>query len=866
MKPQKRISRRTFLAGSAGSAGVASLHGQTKRTVFIVPNFHPASCGWLANFSKERVYCANSYFDHLDRVRDDPNYAFVLSECNNMIAMLNFHPERASELKAAIRSKRVELVNGFFLESTVNLPGGEALVRLGIEGLRWQQQVFGVRPRFAWCIDVCGTHPQMAQITKGLGLDAYVYTRGNTTGSAVHWLEAPDGTKTLAIAPGPYADLGLIFSVTAPFTPAQVEQFEGQLAARAKITPSGAPVLALGGSGDYSLAPKRADYPTAFLTEWRAIDPKWEFHFTTLSKYLDAIAPQLASGTMKIPTLLGGTGYFFDSFWIENPRVKTSYRRCEHQLQAAEMLATVASLKTRYKYPIEPLYHSWLQLFLNTDRNTLWGSAGGMVFESAESWDAADRFESIENASRSVLTGAARAVAGTGSDVALFNALNWERQDPLVLSSAEVPGDIEAEALPDGRVICQPKLAPVSLTPMKRSPAPAAAAEQISLMETIENRFYSARLDAHTGAIVSLRLKPSGRELLSSPANVIVAEKPKKQSGDPGDFMLPRAQRIRLATSSDSPSAVHVTRGPLATTVIAEGTFYGGGVCQRVTRLYHNFPRIDFETTLNDVPDHTVVVSEFPLAAEVTEVRRGIPYGFTHGAWPEPTEALPGHNQGITPALRWSHYTLTDGGGFAIFDRGLSGRELTGKTPVIFLLNTTSKYYGYPNSWLSGEGKHVLEYAILAHEAAWAEARIPHAAWEYNSPAYAFETGVANPAPFLTTSENVIVEAVRRDGGFIEVRLAECLGVAGKAYLTMPLPHSSAVQTNLAGEHPTPLPGHERYEFPVRRQQIVTLRFRTTGDVPMPGPLMAWDPFVPPAKRAALHRYSDKKGHPPRGT
>ena len=34
-----------------------------------------------------------------------------------------------------------------------------------------------------------------------------------------------------------------------------------------------------------------------------------------------------------------------DSFWIENPRVKEWYRRDEHALQAAEMLATAASLQ-----------------------------------------------------------------------------------------------------------------------------------------------------------------------------------------------------------------------------------------------------------------------------------------------------------------------------------------------------------------------------------------------------------------------------------------------------------------------------------------------------------------------------------------
>jgi hypothetical protein len=51
---------------------------------YIVPNFHPASCDWLNIWSTERNYCVNSYLNHLDRVRDDANYTFVLSGGNNM--------------------------------------------------------------------------------------------------------------------------------------------------------------------------------------------------------------------------------------------------------------------------------------------------------------------------------------------------------------------------------------------------------------------------------------------------------------------------------------------------------------------------------------------------------------------------------------------------------------------------------------------------------------------------------------------------------------------------------------------------------------------------------------------------------------
>src|SRR4051812_10462486 len=95
-----RLTRRGFVGTLAGAAVLNSSSANaepeksSKRKVYLVSNFHPASCGWLTTFSKERVYCANSYLNHLDRVRDDPHYEFVMSEVNNLIAIMNFQPQR----------------------------------------------------------------------------------------------------------------------------------------------------------------------------------------------------------------------------------------------------------------------------------------------------------------------------------------------------------------------------------------------------------------------------------------------------------------------------------------------------------------------------------------------------------------------------------------------------------------------------------------------------------------------------------------------------------------------------------------------------------------------------------------------------
>jgi alpha-mannosidase len=865
-KTDTSLSRREFAVAVSGAL-LAAMPADAKsppaekRRVYLVPNFHPASCGWLTTFSKERMYCANSYLSHLDRVRDDPNYEFVMSEVNNIIALMNFQPHRIPELKDRIREGRVELVNGFFLESTINLSGGEALLRLGVEGLRWYRQVFGTEPRFSWNIDVCGTHEQMAQIASELGLKALVYTRKNPTGRTTFWSVSPDGSKILTLCPGHYSEASAIFDTKQPLTAIQLKELDKFFTSKEPITPAHAPILVLAGSGDYALAPALKTYPTRFLDEWKNAQLDKDVQFSTLGKYVDAIEPGVASGEIAIPTFSGGTAYDFDSFWIENPRVKTLYRRNEHALQATEVLSTAASLEAPYEYPTNDFYDSWILMCLNMDRNTLWGSAGGMVFVDPKSWNVQDRFDWVEKTTTGIAQSAARALLGTGRAYGIFNPLNWRRTDPIALrlptdtSLANAP----CEALPDGSVLCQMPLGSVSISSFELSKRPAPRPQSIPLPEVIETDYYFIKIDPHVGAITSLKLKSDDREMLSGPGNVIVAERPTRMTPhrDPGDFMPRRPERTRLATSSDQPSAVSVTRGLVATTVEVKGTFFGGGAIRRVMRFHHHHPRIDLETELNDIPTFTVVVAEFPLSGPVTEVRRGIPFGFSQGG-----------SGGIVPAIRWSDYGLKGGGGFAIFDRGCTGRELDGHTPVVYLLNAEDKYYGYPNEWLSGKGRHTLPYSLIARFEDWMHAHIPQRAWEYNQPPLGIENSALHPPrSFLETSENLILETMRREGDHTEVRLVECVGKPGTARIKLSLPHNAAWLADATGRHRSALAGGQEYTFSVRPQQIVTLHFQTAAVLLAPPPIEAWDRFVPKSKLPALHAYDPNLiGHPPTGS
>jgi alpha-mannosidase len=875
-KKVKKWSRREFV-GAMTAASVASLAcGESQllssfvmpREVYIVSNFHPASCGWLTTFSKERVYCANTYLTHLDRVRDDPNYEFVLSEVNNIIAIMNFQPQRIPELKQRVAEKRVELVNSFFLESTVNLSGGEALVRLGVEGQRWYRKVFGMTPRFAWNIDTCGVHDQMPQIASGLGLEAMVYTRKNPTGKSIYWSFSPDGSKVLTLSPGSYADLESIFTTKTPLAPAQLKEMEGLFEKKEPVTPAGAPLLFIAGSGDYSTAPAVKEYPAKFLQQWSESYPGQKVRFTTLSKYVDAIKPEIESGRVSVPSHYGGTAYDFDAFWIENQKVKTWYRRDEQALQAAEALATIASLSGSYAYPVQPLYDSWILMCLNMDRNTLWGSAGGMVFVDEQSWDVQDRFEWVDKTTGAVFQSAASSMVGSGDDLALFNPLNWKRNDPVALSLPEGKSleGIACEKLEDGKILCQVEMPSMSFGTWKLSDTAPEAAKPVETSKIIETSYYVVTIDVATGAIASLKLK-SGRELLSAPANVIIAERPKQKPDDAGDHMPPIPERERLATSAEGESTIQVLQSSISTIVQVTGKFYGGGALRRKIRFYKNHPRIDFETELEDIPNYTVVFAEFPLADDIHEVRRGVPFGFSHGAWAKPNRNLHGWTKGIVPAVRWIDFSLVNGGGLAIFDRGLSGRELNGGSPAIYLLNAEDKYWGYANPWLSGKGRHILPYALLPYESNWEHARIPHAAWEYNREPVLITGRSTKPIQsFLTTSDNMIVEAMRREGDHIEMRLVECMGLAGTADFKLSLPHNKATFTDLTGRSISTSNEPSHYSFKVRPQQIVTLHFETATRVAEPEVVTKWDTFVPEKKLAALHNYDPSLvGHPPFG-
>lgn len=883
--PTYRLLLALCVVGAARTLGAASTSpAAPPTTVYLVPNFHPACMGWLVPYSEERNYCLYSYLAHLDRVAKDPTYKFAFSEVPHLITMMEYEPERFEEFRQRVREGRVECVNAFVLEPTVSLSGGEALVQQGVQGLRWYKQAMDLRPRFCWMIDTCGWHEQTAQIVAGLGLEAFVYCRYNPTaneseaekgpqnekiGSAIHWIQSPDGTRVLALNPGAYADRDFrsVFKRKQPLTEAELREVIGKTELNRKRLPSSAPILILGGDGDYALPFHHEQYPAELIASWNMASPNMRLQCATPGEYLDAIMPGIRSGEYKVPTVTSGSLiYGWSSFWVNLPFMKQWYRRAEHGLQAAEALATIATLRhSKTTYPAQEFANAWMLMCLNMDRNILWGAGVDRTFRDNQSWDTWDRFEGVDSRAAAANQTSWSVLADQKSETAaLFNPVNWTRDSvfELRLPPGQAPVGIECQASEEkGTQLVRIPLASMGLSSIKLGAAPPQSPATTELPGTIETTRYSAKIDPQTGALVSLKMKPSGREMLGGPANVVLAESKSNEH-----FFPEKAKRKLLASSSQFKPLITVTTGRLATIVEIRSSFFGGGELRRAIRFYNDSPRIDFITETNGSPDGTILSAEFPMGDDVVELRRGIPFGFSRGDCVNGVQGVTGLTKGVLPTIRWSDYTFKSGGGLALLDRGVTGRELVGNTAILMLQNACETYMKIPVAWIGDQRKQTYSYAILPHVENRDQADVPRQAWEYNSPVLTMPgRSVAKPEAFVETSDNVIIEALRRKRNQIELRLVESRGQAGEAWVKVHLPHSAAAMTDLLGEKPIALPPGPQYSFAIRPQQIVTICLTTGEAVPNVKAPRTLDPLIPAAKRDFMRQARKAKliGHPP---
>jgi alpha-mannosidase len=331
-------------------------------------------------------------------------------------------PEAFAELEGAIRAGIVEVVGGSYAQPYGLFHGGESNVRQRVFGARTVLRLFGVRLRTFW-EEEFDFFPQLPQMLAGVGV-THASLFFQWTWHTPHlpeeeapavWWTGQDGTRLL----------------TAPRGPLNVHQWpedlESVLASdlpRRLASPAIVQWLELMPSPDWMCRTELMLPPLKRLLARDDLDVRP----TTLRGFLDQVESQAVERRYTLADVFHGV-----SLGKNGDRFRRLSRRAEHQLQAAEALATLTSRFGRpYPrwdvYPSWELAEAWRELLIaqhhdNDECEGLCGHVGALAYERSLGLSA-----NVTATTGAAL--AARTGGGPGRHV-VVNPLGWSR-DALV--------------------------------------------------------------------------------------------------------------------------------------------------------------------------------------------------------------------------------------------------------------------------------------------------------------------------------------------------------------------------------------------------------------------------------------------------
>lgn len=607
----------------------------------------------------------------LERMRENPDFRFVMESTMNLMEYLERHPESREEIARYTREGRFEW-GATYNQPYESMYNGEALIRQTYLGRKWlKRELPGADSRTAWSPDVPGRALQMPQILAKSGIPYLVMSRHEQ--GLFHW-KSPDGSSVLAYSPGHYHASGEVFRdkiSRADHTTitSQAKPFDEAVASLYPVlteneqyyrSHSLRPELGIISSTDFS---GPADYDDLFATWNTSVkngidnDPSQPFLMPTLeyatgASYLDAVS----AGNPDIPEISGERPNVW--LYIHGPthhKALSAGREAWRLLPAAETFSTIGSILTGHfgYYPGDVLESAWIDA-IYPDHG--WGGYQGAVTDSLFRV----RMEQGRDMACILLDDALEVivdnikVADDGLPIIVFNPLSWSRTMPVTFP-VNVYGrdntgfilrdhegkDVDFQVLPvkdaafnDGTVSVMfiadevPSLGyrTYYLTD-EDVPLPNTPAEKYETV--IENRFY--QIEFGPGGIRSLYDRELNREIFAT--HTLLGGEPfmmKSEGNGAGEFaeVQQPSTDVFEHLAEYEPNWLCIESGKIRNVYETSHKMTHATVRLRVS-LYHTVKRLDFDVDLLgwDGTRSREFRLAFPLALDDAQVAYHVPMG-----------------------------------------------------------------------------------------------------------------------------------------------------------------------------------------------------------------------------------------------
>jgi len=773
------------VAGSAAAArgelaAVLASHANASAHSIVAIGHAHLDSAWLWTTRETVRKAARTFSNVLDLMDEDPEFVFAASSAQQFAWVKEHYPELFERIRARVVEGRFVPVGGMWVESDLNMPGGEALVRQFLHGQRFFLEEFGVLAREAWLPDTFGFTAAFPQIARSAGADSFLTQKmsWNDTNTLPHhtflW-EGIDGTRIFTHFP-PNDTYG------SDLSGADLAKAQRQFAEKGTSNVS----ATLFGWSDGGGGPTREMLGAAHRTEDLEGSPR--VTLGTPGEFFERAKaglgePAVWTGELYLETHRGT--------YTSQAETKRGNRRSEHLLREAELWSATAAARRLLDYPYDELEAIWRTVLLQQFHDILPGSAIAWVHQEAEA-----HYRRIEGELESLIASAQRALAGRGDATLVFNA------SPVALEGVA------------------PLAATADLPPADRNPSPVQTDSGYELADGP----LRARFDAR-GLLVSLQDAASGRELIPS--------------GEVGALLQVFRDRPNLFEAWDidpsfantvtelrSPDSVSIEEDAL----VVRHSFGRSSLIQRY-RLDPAVRGLQVETEVDWHEQEKLLKLAFPLDLRADSAASEIQFGHVE----RPTFANTSWDTARfeTVAHRWVHVG-EPGFGAVVANASTYGHDVTrtvrpdgGTTTLVRQSLLRAPTFPDPTA---DQGVHRFHSVLAFAETTLDAARSGYA---LNLPPRVVEhAAVPAVEPIVAVSApSVLVEAVKlaedRSGDLV-VRLFESQGARTHVGLTFGVDFADAWRTDVlereSGEGRWT--GEESVELTLRPFEIVTLRLR----------------------------------------
>lgn len=344
--------------------------------VYSIGNCH-IDTAWLWPFAETRRKIVRSWTTQLKLAEEYPEYVFVASQMQQFKWLKQDHPEILKQVKEKFTTNQFLPIGGTWVENDTNLPGGESLIRQFLLGQRFLIDEFGAAATVFWLPDTFGYSSQIPQICQIVGIEKFLTQKLSWNNinrvplSTFNW-KAIDGSEVLVHMPpnDTYTAMANFGDVVR-----SLHQHKNL-----RDVPTGLLVYGYGdGGGGPTPDMLEKLRRCRGLSNTSGAIPSVHVG-NTVEEFYDDILERSDNGK-TLPTWTGELYLeFHRGTYTTQADIKKWMRFSEVKLHDLELLATLLSVTTSYKYPTKEIHRIWEDVALCQFHDVLPGSSIGMVY------------------------------------------------------------------------------------------------------------------------------------------------------------------------------------------------------------------------------------------------------------------------------------------------------------------------------------------------------------------------------------------------------------------------------------------------------------------------------------------------------